>query len=96
MSAREFEVFLARIYVDSSARAAFKANPRCEALRAGLSEEECAALANLDWSALELATRSYTKKRQSRLERKESRSIRKRCFTFLRDLPKRVWFLSWL
>ena len=64
MSAREFEAFLARIYVDRGARARFKENPRAEAQRAGLSEEECAALEKADFVGLEMAARSFARKRQ--------------------------------
>ena len=64
MSAREFETFLARIYVDRGARARFKENPRAEAQRAGLSDEECAALENADFVGLEMAARSFARKRQ--------------------------------
>jgi hypothetical protein len=66
MSAPEFEAFLARIYVDASARAAFKANPQGEALRGGLSKEECMALGEMDWVALEMAARSFANKRRSK------------------------------
>ena len=69
MSARQLETFLARIYVDPSARAAFKANPRREALRAGLSQEECTAVENTDWVGLEMAARSFAYKRRSKLAR---------------------------
>jgi hypothetical protein len=64
MSAREFEIFLARIYVDARARARFKDNPRAEARRAGLSDEECAALENADFVGLEMAARSFARKRE--------------------------------
>jgi len=63
MSAREFEAFLTRIYVDAGARARFKANPGAESRRAGLSDEECAALENADWVGLEMAARSFARKR---------------------------------
>lgn len=75
MSAREFEIFLTRIYLDVAAREAFKANPRGEALRAGLSEEECTALENIDWVDLELAARNYAHKRRSKLKRAQTHSI---------------------
>jgi hypothetical protein len=64
VSAREFETFLARIYVDAEARARFKANPRGEAKRAGRSDEESAALQNADFVGLEMAARSLAIKRQ--------------------------------
>ena len=86
MSARDLEGFLARIYVDASARAAFKANPRGEAFRAGLSEEECSAVENMDWLGLEMAARSFAKKRQSKLGRN-------RPLTFLHRGRQVVWNL---
>jgi Aromatic-ring-opening dioxygenase LigAB, LigA subunit len=59
----QLEAFLARLYVDATARASFKSNPRTEAKKAGLSDEQCAALENLDWIGLEMAGRSFAKKR---------------------------------
>lgn len=90
MSAREFEAFLARIYVDALARAAFKANPRGEASRAGLSEEECATLETMDLVALELAARSYAKKRFLKRRRNNTGSIRLQLRDFLAALSKAV------
>ena len=49
MSSIRLEAFLARLYVDSDARANFKANPRAQAKKAGLSDEQSTALENLDW-----------------------------------------------
>src|SRR6202021_1973836 len=56
-SSTQLEAFLARLYVDPEARANFKASPRAEAQKAGLSEDHCAALENLDWIGLEMAAR---------------------------------------
>ena len=64
MSSTRLEAFLARLYVDSDARANFKGNPRAEAKKAGLSDEQCTALENFDWIGLEMAARSFAKKRQ--------------------------------
>jgi hypothetical protein len=66
MSASAFEAFLARIYVDSNARARFEADPFAEASHAGLSPEECAAIMKIDWVDLKLATRSFAKKRHAK------------------------------
>ncbi|MGE0825597.1 MAG: hypothetical protein AB7G75_12230 [Candidatus Binatia bacterium] len=63
MSASAFEAFLARIYVDATARRQFLANPHREAQNAGLSEEECETLANIDRLGLELAADSFARKR---------------------------------
>ncbi len=65
MNGSAFESFLASIYVDSEARARFKADPAGEASRAGLSKAECASLANLDWNGLELTARSLAHKRRA-------------------------------
>jgi hypothetical protein len=64
LNSAQLEAFLSRLYVDSDARANFKTNPRAEAKKAGLSDEQCAALENLDWIGLEMAARSFAKKRQ--------------------------------
>jgi hypothetical protein len=66
MSASAFEVFLAKIYVDPNARARFKADPFAAASHAGLSPDECAAIMKIDWVGLELATRSFAKKRHAK------------------------------
>lgn len=92
MSARQLEAFLARIYVDALARAAFKANPRGEALRAGLSREECSAVENMDWVGLELASRSFAKKRQSKLGRNRPRRFLQRVHRVLLNLWQRLRF----
>ena len=67
MNSPEFERFLARIYVDAEARARFLAAPREEAARAGLTAEQCEALASIDRVGLELAARSFARKRARRL-----------------------------
>ena len=64
MSSTRLEAFLARLYVDSEARASFKANPRAEAKKAGLSDEQSTALENLDCIGLQMAACSFAKKRQ--------------------------------
>ncbi len=61
------EQFLARIYVDSEARARFLADPRTEAARAGLSEDQGRALEAIDRVGLEMAARSFASKRRSSL-----------------------------
>ena len=64
MSGRDLEIFLARIYVDPEMRARFRTNPAEEASNAGLSPEECSALKKIDWTGLEMASRSFHKKRR--------------------------------
>ncbi len=58
-----FEAFLARIYVDDVARRRFLAAPREEAARAGLDAAEQEALTSVDRVGLELAARSFSRKR---------------------------------
>ena len=48
MSAQKLEVFLAKLYADDQARSRFLADPRREALSAGLTAGDCAALENID------------------------------------------------
>ena len=67
MSAAAFESLLARIYVDAQARARFLVDPCSEAAKAGLTEEECAALEQIDRVGLELAAESFERKRAGRL-----------------------------
>lgn len=64
MTGPAFEAFLAKIYVDEAARAAFLADPQAEARRAGLTEAECEALASIDREGLEMAAVSLVKKRR--------------------------------
>jgi hypothetical protein len=66
MSAQKLEAFLAKIYVDDQARLRFLADPRREALSAGLTEDECAGLEKIDLAGLELAPQSFARKRASR------------------------------
>lgn len=63
MNAGLLEAFLARIYVDSSARSMFLADPRGEAIKAGLSLEEADSLVRIDRVGLELMARSLARKR---------------------------------
>lgn len=57
------EAFLARIYVDARARAEFLADPGGTAVRAGLAGPEVEALLRIDRVGLELAARSFARKR---------------------------------
>ncbi len=72
MSAAAVEAFLARIYVDVEARGRFLSNPHGEAQKAGLSEEECEALVNIDRVGLELAATSFAQKRAGKNHRTRS------------------------
>jgi hypothetical protein len=59
-----FEAFLARLYVDAEARAAFLADPRAAAR--GLAPDEVAALERIDRVGLELAADSFAHKRAAK------------------------------
>jgi hypothetical protein len=89
MSARAFEVFLTRIYVDAAARARFRANPRAEARSAGLSEEECTALENTDWVGLEMAARNFAHKRGLKRKKHARTSFRNTLRSLLATLSAR-------
>ena len=64
MSSAQFESFLARIYVDATARQKFLADPRGEAAHAGLSAQEIEAVANIDRVGLEMFAQSLRRKRK--------------------------------
>ena len=66
MSASCFEAFLARLYVDESARAKFLADPRGEAMKAGLTMQEVEAIARIDRVGLDLLSKSLERKRRRR------------------------------
>lgn len=63
MSESGLEVFLARIYVDQTARERFLADPRGEATRAGLAPHEIDDVVNIDRDGLELFAHSLEHKR---------------------------------
>jgi hypothetical protein len=63
MSSAAFETFLARLYTDAAARARFSDDPKGEAVRAGLSAAEGAALEKCDRVGLEMAAESFGHKR---------------------------------
>ncbi len=65
-----FELFLARLYTDAEARARFVADPAGETLRAGLAAGEALALAGIDHAGLELAARSFARKRRTKERRR--------------------------
>jgi hypothetical protein len=64
MNSPELERFLAKIYVDAEDRARFLVAPYEEAARAGLNQEQCRALEKIDRVGLEMAARSFGKKRE--------------------------------
>jgi hypothetical protein len=46
------------------------AHPQAEAKCAGLSEEECRSLKEIDWVGLEMAAQSFAKKRRQKQTRR--------------------------
>jgi hypothetical protein len=66
MSASRLEAFLAKLYVDESARAKFLADPRDEAMKAGLTAQEIEAVEKIDRVGLALFTQSLARKHQRR------------------------------
>jgi hypothetical protein len=76
MSAQKLESLLARLYVDARTRAGFKADPRVQVTKAGLSEDERGLLEEIDWIGLELTVSSIARKRQQKQRRRWSALIR--------------------
>lgn len=66
MSSSRFEAFLAKLYVDESTRAKFLADPRGEAMKAGLTAQEIEAVESIDRVGLELFAQSLERKRRHR------------------------------
>jgi hypothetical protein len=63
MSTSRFESFLAKIYVDETARERFLTDPRGEATRAGLAPHEIEDLVNIDRDGLEMFANSLRHKK---------------------------------
>ena len=70
MSSVALEAFLARLYTDAGARERFDADPEGEAMRAGLSGAECAAVVQCDRVGLEMAAASFGHKRAHHRKRR--------------------------
>jgi hypothetical protein len=65
VSAASLEAFLARLYTDGALRTRFLADPRAEAVRAGLAEADAEALVAIDREGLALAADSVAHKRRT-------------------------------
>lgn len=63
MTESRLEAFLAKLYVDQTAREKFLADPRGEATRAGLAADEIDDVVNIDRDGLELLAHSLEHKR---------------------------------
>jgi len=87
--AARLEAFLARLYVDSAARAEFLGDRARAVSAAGLTEAECLAVVRLDAGALELAAQSFTHKHLLAQRRRAQRALSDRWLWFRRAL-------SWL
>ncbi len=61
------EKFLAMLYVDADSRARFLKSPAEEAARAGLNPAQCEAMVKIDRVGLEMAARSFERKRQKKI-----------------------------
>jgi phosphoribosylformylglycinamidine (FGAM) synthase PurS component len=66
MSDSRFETFLAKIYVDENARVQFLADPRGEAIKAGLTKQQVEDVVKIDRAGLEMFAASLKRKKQSR------------------------------
>jgi hypothetical protein len=66
MSDSRFETFLARIYVDEDARMKFLADPRGEAIKAGLTAQQIEDVVKIDRDGLEMFAASLKRKNQNR------------------------------
>ncbi len=84
MTGPRFEAFLARIYTDSQARAAFLHDREFEARKFKLSAEETEALMKIDRLQLESAARSYESKRVANQRLSHGRDIRTRILSLFR------------
>jgi hypothetical protein len=80
---------LARLYVDSAARAEFLCDRARAVSAAGLTESERTSVVGLDAGALELAARSFTHKHLLAQRRRARRPLSDRWLWFRRAL-------SWL
>jgi hypothetical protein len=63
MSDVRFEAFLARIYVDETAREKFLADPRGEAAKAGLTPQQIEDVVKIDREGLEMFAASLKRKK---------------------------------
>jgi hypothetical protein len=72
VSASDVEACLARLYTDATFRAQFLDNADRAILATKLSEQEHAALHNMDRAGLQMAAKSYTSKQANRQTKKKS------------------------
>ncbi len=65
MSTPNLEAFLARLYTDEAFLQSFLANPAAVALSAALTKEETAEVLRINTADLQVAARSFARKRHS-------------------------------
>jgi hypothetical protein len=87
------ERFLATIYVDPAARARFLASPETEAYRAGLSEEQCLKLREIDLTGLQMASRSFARKRAAKQAASDS-SASGWWLRIITSFTRQRWFVN--
>ena len=76
--AQNWEVLLARLFVDAPLRTRFRADPEAVGREFGLDERAMASLGTVDWAGLDLAAESYENKRA----RRETGTRRRACQAF--------------
>jgi len=86
MSSANFEAILARLYTDDAARAEFKSDPEEFAQQYGLDEIESRELCSIDRVGLELAARSYARKRELKVIAEQQRQRFPRFRRLLKNL----------
>ncbi len=83
MSSPRLEAMLAHLYTDETFRIRFVADPRSEAIRFGLTEDEANEMANMDMVGLSMAAKSYERKRSNR-----KKGDGKTWMSFLKSSPR--------
>lgn len=71
--AQACEYLLARLFTDADFRARFRRDPQAVGRELGLDALALAALERTDWVGLDLAARSYARKRAGHAGRKRGR-----------------------
>lgn len=84
MSAREVEIFLARLYTDEKLRDEFLVHPQSVVATLPLTHDEKTNLSQMDFSGLRLAATSFAHKRAKKNQIKKHNPLRA---LFRRFLP---------
>jgi hypothetical protein len=91
MSTPALEAYLALLYTDDVARAAFLDDPHAMALRHGLSEDDANALARIDRAGLQMAASSFALKRAGHRQPREKRTLIQRLRARLDTMLPKSW-----